>query len=93
MIELTLTLETECPWPIVMQNHPVLKTYDSLPENTRLATAPDFFNQNGKFYIGKPYFWKRVSSSVFNASRTTANCFDDDFKVAIISKRVWILNQ
>lgn len=74
-----------------MRNHPVLKNYDVLPENTRLAKAPDFLNTEGKFFLGKAYFWQRLYDTEFKASRTTKDSYDDDFKAAIQGKRVWIL--
>jgi hypothetical protein len=93
MIEITLHLSKDCPWEIVMRNHPVLKIYKELPENTRQATVPDFFNEQGQYVLGKAYFWQRLFDTDFMASRTTKESWDDDFKGAIQGKRVWVLDK
>lgn len=92
MIEVTLHLDPNCPWPVVMKGHEVLNQYTMLPEQTRLATDLDFFAPGEVLKIGKPYFWQRVMQSTFNASRVNKNSYDIDLQQAIKGKRVWVLD-
>lgn len=76
-----------------MAKHEVLKMYETLPDNTHVATDNDFFNEHDEIRIGMAYFWQRIMQTTYNASRIKKDSYDIDLRQAIQGKRVWVIIQ